>query len=488
VAVTASEIQLAIERFLANAQEPVLSEPGEELISIRANHYAIEEHNGVILLHAWDDRRNLARRVTGLESETRARLVLRIERFGKKTGTLALVDLKRSDAVSVGRRSARLEFRELFRRFLRREFSGYKLVELSTEANLEQSLSPAFPRALLRHGDSAWAAIGAAADALAPDAVLSFGLIWLDYLRRRESGLTVHGLILLLPEAHHTTTCLRLRFLNSAIAQYRAFAYSQDGLASPLDLSDYGNVGTRLDQCRRKLPSRFDALVEKLRLIPGVDALDRPDGSVALRVRGLEIARAADQEAVWGLETKRPLGASNERELECLAREVSRVRAPEASDHRHPLYARNRELWLESQVRRQIEEIDAGLHAAPLYGQVPAFAAGDRGVIDLLAVDRNGRLAVIELKAAQDIHLPLQALDYWLRVKWHLDRNEFTPNGYFPGVELRCEPPRLLLVAPALEFHPTNERVLRFFSPEISVERVGVGIEWQRDLKVMFRN
>jgi hypothetical protein len=29
------------------------------------------------------------------------------------------------------------------------------------------------------------------------------------------------------------------------------------------------------------------------------------------------------------------------------------------------------------------------------------------------------RLAVGELKADEDIHLPLQALDYWPRVEWH---------------------------------------------------------------------
>ena len=45
----------------------------------------------------------------------------------------------------------------------------------------------------------------------------------------------------------------------------------------------------------------------------------------------------------------------------------------------------------------------------------------------------------------------------------------------------------MLLVAPALDFHPSNERVLRYFSPAIEVARVGVGAEWQRQLKVMFR-
>src|SRR5205085_9301905 len=96
-------------------------------------------------------------------------------------------------------------------------------------------------------------------------------------------------------------------------------------------------------------------------------------------------------------------------------------------------------------------------------------------------------LVVIELKASEDLHLPLQALDYWLRVKWHRDRGEFPANGYFPGVMLRPEPPRLLLVSPSLEFHPTTETILSYFSLVIEVERIGLGIEWRKGLQVMFR-
>ena len=153
----------------------------------------------------------------------------------------------------------------------------------------------------------------------------------------------------------------------------------------------------------------------------------------------------------------------------------------------NPLYTRHPEAWLESQVRRQIERLDATLLPRPVYGQVPQFAGGERSVIDLLAAERDGRLAVIELKADQDIHLPLQALDYWMRVKWHLDRGEFAGRGYFPGVSLATRAPKLLLVAPALEFHPTNEVLIRYFSPEIRAERLGVGLEWKRDLRIMFR-
>jgi hypothetical protein len=83
--------------------------------------------------------------------------------------------------------------------------------------------------------------------------------------------------------------------------------------------------------------------------------------------------------------------------------------------------------------------------------------------------------------------LPLQALDYWLRVKRHLDRGEFSANGYFPGIELRTEPPRLLLVSPSLEFHPTSETVLSFFAPTIEVERIGLAVEWRKGLETVFR-
>jgi hypothetical protein len=170
-----------------------------------------------------------------------------------------------------------------------------------------------------------------------------------------------------------------------------------------------------------------------------------------------------------------------------MAGELDRARSPEAADRDHPLYRQYPEAWLESQARAQLQILDATLRPEPVYGQVPAFAGGERGILDLLAVGHAGRLTVVELKASADLHLPLQALDYWIRVKWHLDRREFGPAGYFPGIELDASPPRLLLVAPSLEFHPSTETILEFFSPAIDVERVGIGVEWRRGLQVMFR-
>ena len=456
-------------------------------MAITRENFALESRNGSLQLQAWDGRRNLVRRVVGIQSEQRGKLTLRIERFGKRSGTLALVDLSRPGNQNLTLRGTRQDFREDFRRFLRRQFADSRIVEISTEANLEESLSPIYPRALLTRGSIAQAAIGAPAGGAHADGILSFGLIWLDYLRRRETALMLQGLVLYLPAGQEKATCLRLRYLDPEMARYSLFVYGDDGAEFPVDLRDYGNLDTRLEPCRRRLPSGLDETIARCRKLPAVEVIDRHDGEISLRVRGMEFARTQGGRLLAGLETKRVTHASNVTEVENLARELARLRSPDAADRLNPMYLRNRELWLESQVRAQIEEIDAGLRPVPIYGQVPAFAATDRGVIDLLGVDGNGRLAVIELKASEDLHLPFQALDYWLRVTWHLDRGEFTRNGYFPGLELRSDPPRMLLVSPALEVHPTNERILRYFSPAIHIEHIGVGIEWQKRLKVMFR-
>jgi hypothetical protein len=166
---------------------------------------------------------------------------------------------------------------------------------------------------------------------------------------------------------------------------------------------------------------------------------------------------------------------------------------------RDPLYRMQPERWLESVLRRDVTAIDAHLDAAHVYTQVPAFAASDRGMLDLLSVDKDGRLAVIELKADDDLHLALQGLDYWVRVRWHhlqtadsasgpsFGLGEFQRHGYFAGVRLAEAAPRLYLVAPALRVHPATEVVLRYLSPRVEWELVALGERWREQVKVVWR-
>ncbi len=395
-----------IEEFLRHAVEPVLLEPGEEPLALPPDHRAVECIHGRLVIQGWNEKRNLARRVTGIGPRKPGRLDLEIERFGKRTGSILLVDRVRASNQPLERRAAKLVLRERFRRFLQRQFTGWKIADLTAEGDLEHSLSPAYPRALLRKGGSGWAAIASPDDGGSSDHALTFGLIWLDYLRRRERRLLVEGLCLFLPAGRELTTCLRIRWLNHQAARFAVFLHDSPDWEESIDPANRGNLSTRIE--------------------PADASLSRADVSL-----------------------------------------------PEA--------------WLEAHIRANVHTVDPGLCPEPIYGQVPAWAAGDRGILDLLCATEEGRMAILELKATAEPNLPLQALDYWLRVRWHHERGDFARNGYFPGTALTGELPRLLLVAPALQFHPTTEIILRYFAPEIEVERVGLAVEWQQEIRVMFR-
>ncbi len=480
----------AIERFLASAQQPVLLEPGDDPLPVSPTNFSVTARGNIVTVECWSNTKNLVRRIRGIRNERRGRLELEIERFGALAGTLTLLDLAEPSNRDADRRGSRLKYRERFRSSLQRQFTGYRIAELSTEQDLHNTLSPSFPRALLRRGTSGIAAIGASEDSLSPSDALSFGLIWLDHLRRREPKVTIKTLAIFLPVGFEGTTCHRVRHLSATAAQYLIFVHQANN-ESQVDPRDYQNFDTRLPVAMQPLAGASRRTIEwvnRLTSIEGVARRDRPDGSVSLAVRGLEFARIAGDELLFGFDHRHTAGSETHiAEAERIAQEIARMRHPQAADRGNPVYLRHPEAWLESQVRAQIETLDAMMYPHPLYGQVPQFAAGERGIIDLLGVDRNGRLAVIEVKADQDIHLPLQALDYWMRVKWYLDRQEFSQRGYFPGIGLANIVPRLLLVAPSLEYHPSNETILKYFSEEVPVERVGVGLEWRQEVRVMFR-
>jgi hypothetical protein len=486
------EIAEEIGRFLASAARPAVMEPGQDPIFLIRTNFSLEARGSLLNFSCWTDTANLVRRIQAVKTSRTGRLELEYERFGGRVGVLALVDLAHPSNRDAPRRGARLKYREVFRTALRRQFVDWKIVELSAEQDLEHSLSPSYPRALLKKGNSAWAAIGAGAESLDPDGALSFGLIWLDYLRKREKQLGVEGLAIFQVAGREATTCHRVRHLDTGAACYRVFIHHSDGLEDGVDPRDYTNLNTRLDPCGTALgrtSSELAGWLEGLASIEGVARREHGDGSASLAVRGLEFARTREGALLFGLDRQKHIAThAHLEEIAELARGIASMRRTNAADRTNPLYRLQPEAWLESQARASIQQLEATLHPQPVYGQVPQFAGGERGVIDLLAVDVTGRLAVLELKATQDIHLPLQALDYWMRVKWHLEQGDLTRAGYFPGVPLTAQPPRLFLVAPALDFHPSNETILRYLAPEVQVERIGIGLEWRQELRVMFRS
>jgi hypothetical protein len=209
---------------------------------------------------------------------------------------------------------------------------------------------------------------------------------------------------------------------------------------------------------------------------------------VWLRFRGLAFARWEDGRVFFGIpDAHEELAPATWPALQNLLRNLETYRHPLASDTRHSLYRAQAERWLESLVPEDATRIDVALDPRFVYSQVFAHAGSEHGILDLLTVTRSQRLAILELKASEHIHLPLQAAGYWLRIRRHLEQGEFASYGYFPRIELQAAPPLVYLVAPALRFHPATDTLSRYFSPQLEVLRVGLAETWRRGLRVVMR-
>lgn len=448
-----ADIRAAIEAFLATARQPVLQEPGQNPFPLVPGHFEVDERAGTIIVSAWDEGRQLHRRVVSCGTSIKGRLTLFAERFGGNTVELLIYDEAAPQSAPLRKQATRHVFREYLRGMIRKQYPGWKLLDLSADADLQHSLSANFPRALVRKGSSGVAIIGAAPDSSIPGHSLSYGLIWLQYLRDREPQLQINELALFLPHTALMESAQRVRHLTNA--RFRLFTYSGDGISLEVDQSDCGNVIEELYPAAPRIASPLHSDLDISRPRP--------------RFRGLE------------------LPAHGSEELPRLVKEMERLRSSNSPDPRNPLYLQRPEAWLESQIAANLEIVDAELAPVPLYGQVTSIHGVDRGIADLLSVTNDGQLVVLEVKADEDIHLPLQALDYWIRVAYHTRNGNFTANGYFPGRALQTVEPRLILAAPALSFHPATETILHFFASHIAVERVGLALEWRQKVRVLFR-
>ncbi len=187
-----------------------------------------------------------------------------------------------------------------------------------------------------------------------------------------------------------------------------------------------------------------------------------------------------------------PLDEDSEEIFSQFMQRLFENRYPEGSA-RNPLFRLQPEAWLQSKLMDDLTRADSSLAAKMIYQQVPAFAAADRAMLDLLTVTRGGQLAILELKVDEDLHFPLQGLDYWIRVHWlQQQRNanglgELEQNGYFPGVRLLPVPPILFFVVPALRVHPSMDTVLQHFSPSIPWSLIALNEAWRSEPKVIFR-
>ena len=326
------------------------------------------------------------------------------------------------------------------------------------------------------------------------DGLLTFGLLWLDRARQLARGKSIAGLRLFCPEGAGRVTAHRLQALSRSTA-VEAYEYSAENWrARRLDPSDSGNLDAWLAPRRE-----IDAVLAQARAaIEQIGRLgagrDYRDGGPRIHATSPSVTAACS--SLYGGATafssaSATLAARSPRTARATSRRFSeiwiRTARPVATDTKHPLYRAQPERWLESLVAADPTRVDARLDPRFFYEQLPALTAGDRGVMDAVAMTRSARLAVIEFKASEDVQLVLQAVDYWLRVRWHHAQQDFSRYGYFPGIDLDPAPATAVSRRPGPALSSGERVILQFLSPEIEICRVGVGENWRRGVKVVLR-
>lgn len=495
----------SLQEFLAEARSGVVIEDGQVLFDLESAQYSVSSEKGRCLLHLWSQERNLVRHVLDAELKS-GTLTLTVRRFGQARPIKMEICRDRDRRAPTVQKAARSRYARLLERALRREMPGWALDKsrFSTSMDLERSFSPVYARGLVRKGRSAFAVLGVNQQETqaSVDAALTFGLLWLQACREREAGRSlVEGLRLYVPPKTSATVQIRLAHLNHGVAKFQLFEFDErDESSIQIDHSDHGNIQTRLVRWLDAVQvcSRFSATVSKiLALAPQAEVAVISPTELCFRLHGLELARVrlanapgtfqVAEEAIFGppgFETR--LTEETAPAFAEFIRTVVEARSMHG-DRRDPLWRMYPERWLESLIFKNVSAVDSSLDPAHVYSQVPAFSASDRAMIDVLTCTRDARLAVLELKADEDIHLPLQGLDYWARVLWHHNRGEFQQYGYFPGLQLSPRPPLLMLVAPSLRVHPATDTVLRYFSPAIEWTLAGVDERWREGVRVIYR-
>ncbi len=207
-----------------------------------------------------------------------------------------------------------------------------------------------------------------------------------------------------------------------------------------------------------------------------------------LRFFGLPFVRVRKifgEEKTWfGIERNKQLLNENSREnFFDLLENLKIYRRSDSPNERHALFRLAPEAWLEAVLRKNVKLLDANLVLSPIYNQFRA--SNDK--IDLLALRRDGRLVIVELKVSPDREMIFQAADYWRKIELQRRKGNLQKTKIFGDLEIADAPTLVYLAAPTLSFHYDFQFLSETVSPEIEIHRFDLNENWREDLKVMRR-
>ncbi len=509
---SAANAKYEIEQALLAATDWQLWE-GEKLVTTLAHtSYEFSVEWGKLIFAWWSDEQSQSWRVNAYEVAEAELHVKATRGLGRDVLTFTLRDplrwrANKPEELAIAERRA--QFAELLPQLILAHCPDTKIQRINVRSKFSLANPSQYVRLLLKQKRETVLALGVneAETQAEVDSIITAGLAWFSELKT-----PAHKLWLCVPQDRSQTVLERLTLLDFALLnlQIECFEVSEQerammarrpvSQAELLSLHPRGLIWPEVKTVPRSIwRDRIVSLAPELIEVRE----DAQQNFESYKLHGLEFARTkgeSRERVLFGVPSypdeiaarfafnvdagRRTLTEGNFAQLATLVQEIIAYRRADSCDLRHPFYRLRSEAWLESLLHRDIRVLGAGLDPRFVYSQVPAWIGDDRSILDLLTVNHEGRLVVIELKAAEDAQLPLQGLDYWLRVEQARVRGEFARRGLFAGIKLADAPPLLYLVAPRLRFHRSFNLVANCLAPEVEAYRIGLNTNWRAGVKV----
>lgn len=368
-------------------------------------------------------------------------------------------------------------------------FSGTKLIRvaLNTEnGRLAQIIFAKKPKQQI-------AAIADVSDSLVPEAILTAAILWLEKLGLRNKNPIFE--IWIISEKRQAKNLQKLHALLTDWWKSKITVVKISRKTEPPLLIELRKRKVRelWREKSKKLslpesPQPGETARKIINLSPEkIDIVYSKQGET-LRFMGLPFARVRSvlgKEKAWfGIDRKRQLLTEETwGDLFELMKTLEMYRTADTPNPRHELYRTAPEAWLESVLRRNIKLLDANLILSPIYNQFRSL----KDKIDLLALRKDGRVVIVELKTSPDREMVFQAADYWRKIELQRRRGDLEAADLFDGREILDKPALIYLTAPAWSFHRDFEFFARTISPEIELWRFELHENWRENVKVLAR-
>lgn len=515
VALSMAKVERDLRQLIRGQPQWFMSEDGRAPVEVNNSEIDFTLTHGRLIFSSWTERGSRTWRVSAW-NWTNEKLSLRASRrMGAEVTTIELVPRASAKAMIASIAAARQTRCERLAALVASSLGGDftdedKRLKSAPSAKVERAtVSPGmrrdqpgrYARIILRltHERVAVTGIVAQSDARNVDALFSSALLWLNRVRATPKRPPITRLLMVVErpvlEAARQRQVLLREVLRQQVELYEIDEEWQE--AKP------ARPWERKYLWRKRLarfpPIHEEQTREQLREIVAVapaaiDVVASRHGQT-LRYHGLPFARARrvmERDRIWfGVEgaPRRALDQYHQNDWLKLLRDLQNYRHAECRDPRHWLYRAAGEAWLETILRRDVSTLDPGLIIAPLHAQFRTSHGAPTGArpIDLLALRRDGRLVVIELKVSEDREHVFQGVDYWRRVEAHRRRGHISAAQLFGDRGISDETPLVYLVAPALRFHPSFATLAGTIAADIEIYRFDINEDWRSGVRVVRR-